>query len=160
MARSLVIHLVVFGLLWALLTDGAARAWLVGAPVTALAAWAAAALAPATARPLRRLGALAFVPFFLVHSLRGAWDVARRALHPALPLDPGRITYACRLPAGTARTFFANCVSLLPGTLFVADRDGVMEVHAIDRGLALEAELSALEARVGALFGVAPEAAP
>lgn len=159
MARSFVMHLVCLGLLWALLTDGASGSWLLGAPVTVLAAWAGAGLAPAPVRTLRPLAALAFVPFFLTHSLRGAWDVARRALHPRLPIDPGRITYACRLPAGTARTFFAICVSLLPGTLFVADRHGVVEVHAIDRGLPLAAELAALEARVAALFGVAAEAA-
>ncbi|HKJ71866.1 MAG TPA: Na+/H+ antiporter subunit E [Gammaproteobacteria bacterium] len=157
MARSFSLHLLALGLLWALLTGGATGAWLVGAPVTVLAAWAGASLAPDTGRSPRPLAALAFVPFFLGHSLRGAWDVARRAVHPRLPIDPGRITYPCRLPEGTARTFFANCVSLLPGTLFVADRDGVVDLHAIDRGLPLEADLAVLERRVAALFGVSRE---
>ena len=156
MVRTFAYHLPLHLALWILLTGGPAASWLVGAPVAVLAAWAGAAMAPAVRWPLRPLAVAAFLPFFLWHSLRGAWDVGRRALQPSLPVAPGRLRYACALPAGAPRTLFANAVSLLPGTLFLADRDGTMELHAVDRELPLDRDLALLERRVAALFGIEP----
>lgn len=158
MVRIFVYHLSLHLVLWVLLTGGPAASWVVGAPVAVLAAWAGAAMAPERSWRLRPLGAIVFLAFFLRHSLRGAWDVGRRALLPSLPVAPGRLQYACGLPSGTPRTVFANAVSLLPGTLFVADRDGTIELHAVDSGLPVERELAMLEARVAALFGIPTEA--
>lgn len=157
MARVFAIQFAVYLLLWLLLAGSSAGAWVVGLPSAALAAWTGTAMAPSRSWSLRPLAAAAFVPFFLLHSGRGAWDVARRAMSPSLAVHPGRIRYPCRLPAGLPRTFFANVISLLPGTLFVADRNGVVELHAVDLEMPVAAEAARLEARVAAMFGVPVE---
>lgn len=142
-------------LVWVLLTGGASASWVVGIPAVALAAVLGARLRPQAAPRLRLLEGAAFLAFFAFHSLRGGWDVARRALHPALPLAPGRIRYPCRLPRGTARTFFINTASLLPGTLYLGETADGMELHVVDRTGPAAEELAALEARVARLFGIA-----
>jgi multicomponent Na+:H+ antiporter subunit E len=99
-------------------------------------------------------GLLRFVPYFVVHSLRGGFDVARRALHPRLPIDPGYHDHPLRLPDGAARTFFAALVGLLPGTLGVEIREGRLRVHVLDRKMPTAGTLRELEERVADLFGV------
>jgi multicomponent Na+:H+ antiporter subunit E len=142
-------------LLWALLTGASPASWIVGGPTVAVAVLAGYRLRPVVASRIRTLGALAFLPYFVFHSVRGGWDVARRALHPSLPLAPGRVTYACSLPAGPARTFFLNVASLLPGTLSLGDEAGIMELHVVDRSLPVSEELAHLEERVARVFGPA-----
>ena len=147
-------------LVWVLLTGGAPTSWMVGIPAVALAAVLGDRLRPQAAPRLRLLEGVAFLAFFAFHSLRGGWDVARRALHPALPLAPGRIRYPCRLPRGTARTFFINTASLLPGTLSADIRDGIIQVHALDADPTVVAGLVGLEQRVARLFGETLAGAP
>ncbi|MFP4560619.1 MAG: Na+/H+ antiporter subunit E [Thiohalorhabdus sp.] len=143
--------------LWALLTGGSAASWALGLPFIALAVGLAVRLRAGPAFALRPAAAAAFLPVFLLLSLRGGWDVAIRAFRPSLPLAPGRITYPCRLPAGPPRLLFGNVLSLLPGTLFLADREGDLDIHVLDRNAPLTRDLAALEARVARLFGIALE---
>ena len=60
-----------------------------------------------------------------------------------------------RLPEdGPARSLFALCVSLLPGTL-VANLGGpALLVHALDTGAPVATELAALEDAVAAMFSL------
>jgi multicomponent Na+:H+ antiporter subunit E len=104
---------------------------------------------------LRPLAVLRFVPFFLRVSIAGGVDVARRAFHPGLPLDPGMLRYRLRLAADTpAATFFVGVVSLLPGTL-CAEIDGAEAIiHVVDLEQDNRARLGTLEDRIAALFGV------
>lgn len=141
-------------LLWLLLSDAAADAWVVGLPALALALWAAARLG--TGALLARvswLGLAAFVPYFLRASLQGGWDVARRALRPRLDLAPGYVVYRARLAPGTAMDFFLGTVSVLPGTLAVVDHgDGSARIHVLDTRLDNAGELARLEAKVARVF--------
>ena len=74
-------------------------------------------------------------------------DVARRALDPRLPLRPGFVTYAPRLPPGSARDGFCALASLMPGTLPVGtNEDGTLLVHCLDIGQPAAAQLAAEEA--------------
>ena len=157
MIRRLIEGSALYALLWTLLTGGAPASWVVGGPAVLLAAGLGAGLAPQGGARMRWTGTVAFVPFFLGQSLRGGWDVARRALHPALPLRPGRMGYRCGLPRGPARTFFANVVSLLPGTLFLEDRGEEVWLHVVDTESPVAGELADLEARVARLFGIQGE---
>jgi multicomponent Na+:H+ antiporter subunit E len=150
-------YLTVLGLmavLWAVLTGGPLQSWLLGGPVVAGAAALALRLGPGSGRTVRPWSAAVFAVFFLVESLRGGWDIARRAVHPALPIDPGQLTYTLRLPPGTPRVLFANTVSLLPGTLTLAIGDEVLHVHAVDQGMPIRANLARLEGRIAALYGL------
>lgn len=141
-----------FALLWWALAEGD-EAWWFGLPVIAIALSVSLVLRPKNRWHWRPAGLARFVGFFLWQSLRGGVDVARRALHPRMPLAPAFVTYPLRLSEPGARVCFANTISLLPGTLS-ADLEGrFLRVHVLDDRLPVMQMLQALEARVAALFG-------
>ncbi len=143
---------VLFALLWWILTDGAVGSWLVGAPVVLCAALVSALLLPAFSCSLT--GIIRFVPFFLWRSLHGGVDVAKRALHPRLPISPALFDYRWRLPPGLPRVFMANTVSLLPGTLSAALNEKYLRVHVLDETTAFAEALEVLEQKVAGVFGL------
>jgi multicomponent Na+:H+ antiporter subunit E len=139
-----------FALIWWLLAEGDAASWGVGLPSLLLAVAFSYALAPPT--PRSPLGLLQFLPFFALRSLRGAIDVAWRALHPTLPIAPMLVEYRLRLSQEKARVFMTNCISLLPGTLSASLEGERLQVHVLDGRGDFRRELEALELRVAALF--------
>jgi len=141
-------------LLWGALNGGDGRSWMVGAPVIVVAAWLSGRLAPRQHIRLALLRALRFAGFFLIESVRGGFDVARRAFNPRLPLNPGIVCYPLRLPAGGARWFFCCVISLLPGTAVVKIDDRQICVHELDLKPAAGDELRALEERVARVFAI------
>ncbi len=141
-----------FSLLWWLLTEGAVDSWPVAVPVVGLATLASLRLWSPVDCSL--WGIARFVPFFLWRSLAGGVDVARRAVHPRLPLAPGLYRHVWRLPAGMPRVFMANVVSLLPGTLSVVLASDELRIHVLDERGDFRAELDGLERRVAEVFGV------
>ncbi len=146
------LRLVLFALMWWILTDGAMDSWPVGLPVVLLATLLSVMLMPALSWSLR--GILRFIPYFLWYSIRGGVDVARRAMHPRLPISPGLFDYSFRLPPGLSRVFMANTVSLLPGTLSVELDEEILRVHVLDETGAIDEELHMLENRLADIFGI------
>ena len=74
-------------------------------------------------------------------------DVARRAFDPRLPLHPGYVTYAPRIPPGGVRDEFCALASLMPGTLPAdTNADGTLLVHCLDIGQPAAAQLAEDEA--------------
>ena len=146
------LRLVLFSLVWWVLTDGATASWSVGVPVIMLATLVSVMLMPALSWSVR--GMLLFVPYFLWHSIRGGVDVARRAMHPQLPISPALFDYRFRLPPGLPRVFMANIVSLLPGTLSVEIDTEVLRIHVLDESGAIDKELNMLENRLADIFGL------
>jgi len=142
------------GLLWAALNPGEPKSWLVGVPVVVLATGVAVALRDQTPPRMNPLAALRFAVFFLHQSFRGGWDVARRAFHPRLPLNPGLLTYPLRLPGGRAQVFLANVISLLPGTVSANLEGNSLLLHVLDVGPAVSEEIRVLENHIAALFMV------
>ena len=151
---AVILHAGLFAALWWSLTGGAAASWLVGAPFVAAAAAASHRLWPAGTGWWSVAALVRFVGFFLRESARGGLDVARRALAPRMPLDPGTLELTCRLPRGPAEVFLVDVVSLLPGTLSVDLRGRVLTLHVLDRAAPAEADLRALEELVAAIFRV------
>lgn len=145
-----IMRFVLFGLIWAALTDGSASSWAIGLPVVALATLASVRMLPAI--PWSWRGVPGFLTFFIWQSLRGGIDVARRALHPRLPITPGTVEYRLRLPPGPSRVFMVNVASLLPGTLSAELDAQRLLVHALDETLPVCEELQALEERVAAVL--------
>jgi len=150
--RTWLIRLILFSLMWWILTDGAMDSWPVGLPVVLIATLASVMLMPPLSWSLR--GMALFIPYFLWHSIRGGVDVARRALHPQLPISPGLLDYRFRLPPGLPRVFMANTVSLLPGTLSVELCEEILRVHVLDETGAISEELNTLENRLADIFGL------
>lgn len=153
-ARSLIKRLFVLGVLWWAITEGEA-AFSVAALVVVVSATAVSLvlLPPGGARPTVR-GVLAFTPYFLLQSIRGGVDVARRALDPRLPILPGFLEHPFRLPPGAPRTFFIVALSLLPGTLSVRVRKDHLQVHLLDRTRPARRWIARFEERVATLFGI------
>jgi multicomponent Na+:H+ antiporter subunit E len=142
-----------FAAAWWLLAGASTYGWPVALATVLAATLASLVLAPPAAAWWRP-GALArFVVFFLWQSARGGVDVAARAMHPRLPIDPAELVFPIRLPEGPARTFFVAVVGLLPGTLSLEVGAEALRVHLLDRRLAAEPSLRRLEARVAELFG-------
>jgi multicomponent Na+:H+ antiporter subunit E len=136
--------------LWAILTGG--RGWVVGIPVILLACLAGNRSAFGGRWSVA--GVVRFLPYFAWNSLQGGVDVALRALHPRLPIDPGLLHYETRLDLESARILMANTVTLLPGTLSADLRGNGLTVHVLNaRGPTVE-RLAQLERRVADLFGL------
>jgi len=139
----------VFAILWAVLSDG--DGWGIGIPVVLIATAATWRASPATG--LSITGLLRFLPYFFWNSLRGGLDVAVRALHPALPINPALTDYDLRLASTAARIVMANTVTLLPGTLCAELTGDVLRVHVLNEPDGVTKMLETLEQRVADLFG-------
>ncbi|HNQ87436.1 MAG TPA: Na+/H+ antiporter subunit E [Verrucomicrobiota bacterium] len=141
-------------LLWLGLNGLDGSSWIVGGPVVLAAAWISVRLLPAFSWRWSAGGALAFAAYFLLESVRGGWDVARRAFSPRLALSPAIVCHSFHLPPGPARLFFCSAISLLPGTAVVAIAEESLCIHVLDGSPRVEEELRALERHVGVLFGL------
>jgi multicomponent Na+:H+ antiporter subunit E len=67
-------------------------------------------------------------------------------------IDPGFVRYPLRLENPSARVFFVNGISLLPGTLSADLRADVIHVHVLDLRSDTLTGLRRLEHRVADLF--------
>jgi multicomponent Na+:H+ antiporter subunit E len=153
--RRIVIRALALAVFWGILTRGDLSSWAVGVPIVAAATLISVALLPRLSWHWRLSGLLRFVPYFLRKSVLGSIDVARRALHPRLPLAPILVEYPVRLHDSLARVFLVNTVSLLPGTLGAELHAHHLTVHALDgSSAAITTELKFLEELIANLFGV------
>lgn len=148
--RSGSVRALLFALIWWMLTDGAMDSWQVGAAMVLFSTLVSVLMLPPFFWSLT--GIVAFVPFFLWHSLRGGVDVAKRAFHPKLPIAPEILKYPLQLPPGLPRVFMANIVSLLPGTLSAELGENCLHVHVLDERKDFLSELEKVEQRVAAIF--------
>lgn len=139
---------------WWALTGPALRGVLTGALAVLVGVSLYLSLGGGRDRRLRLTGLLAFVPYFAWQSLRGGWDVSRRALTPAMLLNPTLLHHRLSLPPGPARVFFTNALSLMPGTVGADLGEHELVVHLLVGGPRNEARVKELEARVARLFGV------
>lgn len=149
--RRLLRRAVLFAVLWWMLVGGETASWWIGVPAVILAAAISVALVSPVTLVWYEL--FRFVPFFLMRSLLGGADVAWRAFHPGMPIDPHLIEYPIHLPPGLPRVFLANTVSLLPGTLSTALGSNYLNVHVLTRRKDILSELEKLERKVAAIFG-------
>lgn len=144
------------GLWW--LVAGEPGSWLVGAPTVLLAAGLAGSVRAGAATPhFQRLPG--FVTWFVWQSIRGGLDVAFRAFRPGPPVSPGFLRRRTHLPRD-ARPLLANTITLLPGTLAVRLEGEGIDIHAIDRSAAVDADLDATERRIAGLFTRPASGAP
>lgn len=150
---SFVLRSGVLALTWVILAGGDAGSLALGVPVAMVAAFVSVLLSPPRPSGFRLAGVFPYAVYFVTQSVIGGFDVARRALSPAMPIDPALIEYPLRLAGAAPRMIFANTISLLPGTLSARYIDGTLQVHALDATASVEAELRVLEAKVTALFG-------
>ena len=154
LARRFVVKLLVLAVIWGMLTDWRLDAWVFGAPAILVGAAIILVLPNRAGWRLSLAGAAGFAVWFAVQSVRGAVDVSIRAFSPRMPLLPGFRRFPLTLPGGAPLVMFVNCITLLPGTLSAEIEGDVLVVHMLDTRADLKAELSALEARIAALFAL------
>ncbi len=144
---------VAFALLWVVLMPSAKAGDLaMGAFATACATWTSLRLLPPALGRLRVAALLLQVPRLLWASIVAGFDVARRALAPRMPLQPGFVDHATALPRGTARTTFATITGLLPGTVPAGERDDALVYHVLDTGQPVADELRAEERQLAGVL--------
>ncbi|WP_052249756.1 Na+/H+ antiporter subunit E [Tateyamaria sp. ANG-S1] len=142
----------VLAVLWWILNPGDRLSWIIGVPTILLGTGTVLLLPPARSQHISVAGSLRFVAYFIVQTVLGAVDVARRAFHPFWVQQPAFLIWETDLPEGPPRWMFANTVTLLPGTL-TADIDGPrLTINLLDRDLT--PDLPTLEARVRDLFAL------
>ncbi len=96
-----------------------------------------------------------FLPWLFYQVFRANVHVLYLAFHPRLAqrIDPHIIEFDSRLTSDYARTTFANCITLTPGTITVSvSAVGRFRVHCIDAQSAA-ALPGDMEARIAKVFG-------
>ena len=136
------------------------EAWLAGLAVSVAGAALSAWVATIVPRPMAPLRVLPFALYFVVESMRGGLDVAWRALHPSLPIQPQFQRFSLALPQGQPRTLMVSVLSLMPGTLSaeLEDDGETLVVHALTDS-AMES-VEQLQGRIRWLFGLSYQAGP
>ena len=101
---------------------------------------------------LRIIGVVRLIRYFLVESVKGGWDVARRTFSRRLDIDPVLVEFESPVAAGPARAFLMNCISLLPGTTVVEREEGRLLLHVLSGSRTCLADVKVLEDRIAAAF--------
>jgi len=109
-----------------------AQGWAFGTAAS-LAAAAIAYRLPMRWPALRITRLPACLGFFFIQLLVGGWDVARRALHPKMPIDPAWELYQCRSENPKVHLLLSALVGLMPGTLSSHFEQGQLHIHTLDR---------------------------
>ncbi|HHB79419.1 MAG TPA: Na+/H+ antiporter subunit E [Saprospiraceae bacterium] len=73
-----------------------------------------------------------FIVVFLVALVKSNFDMARRVLSPALPINPGVVKFKSQLKSNFAKMVLANAITLTPGTLSIDVIDDTFYIHWID----------------------------
>ncbi len=125
-----------------------------GALVAIAAGWTSLRLLPPGRWRLRPMALFRLALRFVAQSAQAGIDVALRALDPRLPLRPGVVAFAARLPAGAGRSAFCTMTSLLPGTLPVdVTVAGDIVFHCLDVNQPIAARMVADETAFIRAFG-------
>ncbi|MFN3880169.1 MAG: Na+/H+ antiporter subunit E [Nitrincola lacisaponensis] len=136
---------------WWVLTGGEPGSWLIGIPAVALAVIISFQLTPSSKHRLRLLELPGFLFYFLWTSLIAGIDIARRTLHPSLPLKSHYVTYHTQLQ-GLPRWLFMSSLSLMPGTLSVSSEADGLLIHSLDDAETTHHSLQQLEGQISRLL--------
>jgi multicomponent Na+:H+ antiporter subunit E len=143
-----------FGLLWWVLAEGSSDGWMLGTVATVLATWVSLVLLPPEKITVSLSGLFRFLVFFVWHSVRGGVQVAWMAMRGRDSLQPGLLEVPVALLPGAPQVLLVNALGLMPGTAGVEITDQKLLIHVLDERLPILAEIRALEAIIGRLFGV------
>jgi len=152
LVRQSLLRFAIFSFLWYVLAGVNKASWLIGVPAVFFATVLSQILASSSSLNICFAGLLRFIPFFLYQSFHGGFDVMRRALSFQQLLDPSLIAYTTLLPEGSARIFFVNTISLLPGTLSAELQGNQVMIHTLDQGLPIWANIQRLEYHVALMM--------
>ncbi len=98
-------------------------------------------------------GLLRYMPWLFWAITKANIDVARRIVHPRLPLAPCVIQVAASQKTHLGQVIYANSITLTPGTVAVETDEGTIDVHALTREAAEDVRSGAMDGRVTDLEG-------
>ncbi len=128
---------------------------LVGVPTMLGAAVVSLRLLPPQPGRIRPWPLMCLLARLCRQSVLAGWDVARRALHPALPVRPGIVAAPCGLAPGMVLDSFLSWCALVPGTLPIArEADGTVRVHGLDVGVPVAKAMAEEEHAFVRAFGL------
>ena len=96
-------------------------------------------------------GLLRYAPWLFGTVIRANVDVARRILHPRLPITPTVIRVPAEQRTAPGRVSYANSITLTPGTISLEVSDDEIEVHALSVDAAEDLQSGEMGRRVVAL---------
>lgn len=146
-----------FLLLWLILSGGGG--WVFGV-AAALAAAALACRLPLAWPGLNLARLPACLGFFSQQLFIGGWDVARRALHPKMPIDPAWEVHAFSSDNPSVHLLLSALVGLMPGTLASHYAAGQLHIHTLDRHRNWRTNTERFEQLLDQLLRTAPEQGP
>lgn len=128
--------------LWGLLAGMKPADIVVGLITCAAATLVSFSLHPSNRRHWQFRAMIKLALRFAEESINSGVLVARWALDPKLPLNPGFIAYRVRLAPGMARNGFATLTSVMPGTLPSGENEnGELLYHCLDVDQPVTAQL-------------------
>lgn len=122
-------------------------------------------LFPAPRPPLRRTPQrlwrfAVYVVWLLWRVLVSSVEVARVALHPRMPMEPGFVRFTTNLSSPMARATLANSITMVPGTMTVRLDGDEYLVHALWPGAAEDLRTAAMQRRIAHVFLEPPDEGP
>ena len=96
-------------------------------------------------------GLLRYAPWLFGSVIQAHFDVARRILHPRLPITPTVIRVPAEQRTAPGRVSYANSITLTPGTISLEVSDDEIEVHALSVDAAEDLQSGEMGRRVVAL---------
>jgi multicomponent Na+:H+ antiporter subunit E len=139
--------------IWLVLAGWSAGNGVIGIPAAALATWASVILLPPVGRRPAILRVARYAAQFVWQSVAAGVDVAWRVFQPEMPLHPGIVRVAPRLPAGPKRLLFRGLASLQPGSLACGvDEEGHLLFHCLDTREDVEGALHRAQDELAALW--------
>ncbi len=155
-ALVLFVHLAVFWLLWSgyfkpdLLAYGAISC------VVVLAAALRAGVVDRESLPFHMMfRSFVYLPWLLLEIVKSNIDVAKIIMHPKLPMRPHILRTRASQKSDVGKVILANSITLTPGTITLAVRQGEMVVHALADEFADELQTGEMDRRVCQMEGEA-----
>ncbi len=93
----------------------------------------------------------AYWTWLLKEIIKANFDVARRILHPSLPISPTVIDLPATQRTDLGRVIYANSITLTPGTVTIDVNERGVRVHALTREAAAALGTGEMDRRVSAL---------
>jgi len=158
MVHAMLPRAFVLTLIWLALNGSDLKSWVIGLPFIIFASWVSLKLVPPSIYKINLFGFSKFFHYFLIESVRGGWDVAKRTLSPTLNISPGNIQYTSSLPTGLPIVLFSGCISLLPGSLTQQFEGKQLSIHLLDANTSHNQALLDLENLIANMLGLDLEA--
>ena len=132
-SRAALVRWIGFFLFWVIVAGFKPLDLMVGLLAALVTTWLSLTLMPPGHGRVRPVKLLKYALRFFRQSIVAGIDVARRALDPRMPLQPGFISCRAQLPEGRTLNAFYTVSSLLPGTLPTGtDASGTTAIHCLD----------------------------